>query len=105
MVELYLEPEVESLLERFATQAGQTKAEFVRRAVLDCLEDREDYEIGIAALKESEGQPTYTLEEVVRSLGLESDTPGEGAKATGKPGHSRAAANRQVSERKATRVA
>jgi predicted DNA-binding protein len=105
MVELQMEPEAEALLDRFAAQAGQTKAEFVRRAVLDCLEDREDYEAGIAALKESKGQPTFSLEEVVKSLDLESKFSRQSAKATPQPGRIRAKANPQVRERKASRVA
>ena len=105
MVELKLEPEAEALLERFAAQAGQTKAEFARRTVLDCLEDREDYETGIAALKESEGQPTISLEEVVKSFDLESKFSRQSSKATGEPGHNRAKSNPQVRERKASRVA
>src|ERR1035438_2174054 len=105
MVELQMEPEAEALLKKFAAKAGQTKAEFVRRAVLDCLEDREDYEAGIAALKESEGQPRFSLEEVVKSLDLESKFSRQSAKATGEPGRSRAKANSQVPQRKASRVA
>jgi predicted DNA-binding protein len=105
MVELQMEPEAEALLEKFAAKAGQTKTEFVRRAVLDCLEDREDYEAGLAALQESEGQPTLSLEEVVKSLDLEGNFSRQGAKATGKAGRSHAKENPQIRERKASRVA
>jgi predicted DNA-binding protein len=105
MIELQLEPEAEALLERFAAQAGQTKAEFARRAVLDCLEDREDYEAGLAALKESEGKPTYSLEEVVKSLDLEGKFSRQSAKAIGELGPNNAKANPQVRERKASCIA
>jgi putative transposase len=44
-------------------------------------EDREDYEIGVAALKECEGHPSFSLEEVVKSLGLEYKKFGQNAKA------------------------
>jgi predicted DNA-binding protein len=105
MVELQMEPEAEALLERLAAQAGQTKAEFARRAVLDCLEDREDYEAGLTALKECEGQPRFSLEEVMKSLDLENQFSRQSAKATREPGRSYAKANPQIRERKASRVA
>jgi predicted DNA-binding protein len=105
MIELQLGAEAETLLERFAAKSGLTKAEFVRRAVLESLEDREDYEAGIAALKESEGQPSFSLEEVVRSLALESKLPRQSTKAVGESGCRRSKANPQIRERKTSRVA
>jgi predicted DNA-binding protein len=105
MVELHLESEAESLLEHFAAQAGQTKAEIARRAVLEFLEDREDYEAGVAALKASEGQSAISLEEVVQSLGLESEFSGKSTEAIGESGSSGAKANPPLHLRKASRVA
>jgi predicted DNA-binding protein len=105
MVELHLGNEAESLLERFAAQTGQTKSELARRAVLTFLEDREDYEAGAAALKASEGQPRFSLEEVVQSLGLASEFSSQSAEAVGEPGSSSAKANPQVPLPKAARVA
>jgi RHH-type transcriptional regulator, rel operon repressor / antitoxin RelB len=105
MLELRLEPEAEDLLEKFAAKAGQTKAEFARQAILDHLEDLEDYEIGVAALRESEGKGAIPFEEVVKSLGMAGEFSPEGAKATAKPGRSRTKANSEVPVRKTARIA
>jgi len=82
-----------------------TPAEFARRAVLSLLEDSEDYEAGILALKESEGQPRFSLAEVVESLGLEGEFSRQSAEAVGEPGSSCAKANSQLPLREAARVA
>jgi predicted DNA-binding protein len=105
MVELYLENETESLLEHFAAQAGKSKAELARQAVLSFLEDSEDYEAGVAALKESAGQPRFSLEEVVASLGLESEFSSEIAEAVGETGPNGAKADSQLPLRQTARVA
>jgi predicted DNA-binding protein len=105
MVELNLEQEAETLLEHFAAQAGQTKAELVHRVVLSFLEDREDYEAGVAALQESEGQTRFSLEEVTQSLGLESEFSRQSAEAIGESGSTDAKENSQISLREAARVA
>jgi predicted DNA-binding protein len=105
MVELQLETETESLLEHFAAQAGKSKAELARQAVLSFLEDREDYEAGVQALKESEGQPRFSLAEVVESLGLEGEFSRQSAEAVGEPGSNGAKADSQLPLHKAARVA
>jgi predicted DNA-binding protein len=105
MVKLHLEAEAEALLKHYAAQAGQTESEFARRAVLEALEDHEDYEAGVTALKESEGQPTFSLEEVVRSLALERKIHDQSAKTTGEPGCHNAKTNPKLRQRKASRVA
>jgi predicted DNA-binding protein len=105
MVELNLEAEAESLLESFAARSGQSKAEFARRAVLSFLEDSEDCEAAVQALKESEGQPRFSLAEVVESLGLEREFSSQSAKTVGEPGPDGTKANSQLPVRKAARVA
>lgn len=105
MLELQLHPEAEALLERFAAQAGQTKAEFARRAILDSIEDREDYELGVAALKDAADQPTYSLEEVVKALDLEDSISSKSPKTTRGIGQGSTTQNHQVRERKTHRVA
>jgi predicted DNA-binding protein len=105
MVELHLETEAESLLESFAARSGQSKAEFARRAVLSFLEDREDYEAGVQALNESEGQPRFTLAEVVESLGLEGEFSRQSTEAVGEPGPNGAKADSQLPLHKTARVA
>ncbi|MGB8259511.1 MAG: DUF6290 family protein [Terracidiphilus sp.] len=105
MIELNLEAEAESLLEHFAAQAGQSKAEFARRAVLAFLEDREDYETAVAAFEESAGQPRYSFEEVAQSLGLAGEFSSQSTEAVGEPGPGDAKADSQVPLRKTARVA
>jgi predicted DNA-binding protein len=105
MLKLQMEPEAEALLEQVAAKVGQTKAEFVRRAILDRLEDREDYEIGIAALKDSSEEAPISFEEVVKSLEMEVEFSPKGAKAVAKPGRNRAKANLEIPTRKAARIA
>jgi predicted DNA-binding protein len=105
MVELQLETETESLLAHFAAQAGKSKAELARQAVLSFLEDREDYEAGVQALKESEGQPRHSLAEVVESLGLEGEFSHQSTEASGEPGSNRAKADSQLPLRQTARVA
>jgi predicted DNA-binding protein len=105
MLTLRLDPEAEKLLKQFAAKSGQTEAEFARRAILDRLEDCEDYEAGISALRAPDSTNAIPLEEVVRSLGMEADFPPEGAKAIRKPGQNRAKTNPQVPPRKIARVA
>jgi predicted DNA-binding protein len=105
MLTLRLEPKVEKLLERFAAKAGQTVDEFVRHAILERLEDCEDYEAGASALRASDGKEAVPFEEVMRSLGMEAEFPAKRAKTTRRPGQSRAKTNSQIPPRKVARVA
>ncbi len=105
MLELQLEPELEALLDEQAAKAGQTRVEFARRAILDRLEDGEDYQIGIAALHDSSADAPIPLEEVVKSLGLEAEFSPKGAKTTAGAGRGRAKANPEIPRRKTARIA
>lgn len=105
MLTLRLDPEAEKLLKQFAAKAGQTKAEFARRAILERLEDCEDYEAGVAALRTSKGEDAIPFEEVLKSLGMEAEFPPKGAKTTGKSRQRRAKTHSQVPPRKIARVA
>ncbi len=105
MLELQLEPEAEALLEQEAAKAGQSKDEFARRAILDRLEDREDYEIAVATVLDSKDDQPIPFEEVVKSLGLDAEFSPKGAKAVAKPGRGRAKTNPKVPGRKAARIA
>jgi predicted DNA-binding protein len=71
MLTLHLDPEAEKLLKQFAARAGQTKAEFARRAVLDRLEYCEDYLAGIAALRAGNAEDAIPFEEALKSLGMD----------------------------------
>ena len=105
MLTLHLDPEAEKLLKQFAAKTGQTKAEFARRAILDRLEDCEDYEAGVAALRTGKREDAIPFEEVLKSIGMEAEFPPKGPKATGRPRQKRAKAHSQVSPRKIARVA
>jgi RHH-type rel operon transcriptional repressor/antitoxin RelB len=65
-----VEDDLEERLEKLARETGRTKSYYTRLAVLEFLEDREDYILGIAALERKE--PAISLEELERELGLAS---------------------------------
>jgi RHH-type transcriptional regulator, rel operon repressor / antitoxin RelB len=64
-----LEPELEEKLDSLAKETGRSKSYYARQAIRQYLQDREDYLKGIAALERRE--PTITLEELERRLGLD----------------------------------
>ena len=68
MLGIRLEPELEEKLDSLAKETGRSKSYYAREAIRQFLEDREDYLKGIAALERRE--PTITLEELERRLGL-----------------------------------
>lgn len=70
MLGIRLEPELEKELERLAKETGRTKSFYAREAIKQFLADRKDYLRAVAAWKRKE--PTITLEELGRELGLES---------------------------------
>ncbi len=63
------DPELEKRLENLAKQTGRSKSFYVRQAIREFLEDREDYLLGIARLEE--GGRTFSLEEAEKKLGLD----------------------------------
>jgi RHH-type transcriptional regulator, rel operon repressor / antitoxin RelB len=63
------DPELEMRLENLAKATGRSKSFYVREAIAEYLQDREDYLLGIARLEE--GGKRFTLEEVEKKLGLE----------------------------------
>jgi len=69
MLGIRLEPELESRLERLAKKTGRSKSYYARLAIRQFLEDREDYELGVAALERKE--PRISLDELERELGLD----------------------------------
>src|ERR1700749_3690502 len=74
MLGIRLEPELEQKLDSLAKETGRSKSYYAREAIRQFLEDREDYLKGIAALERRE--PTITLEELERRLGLNQWLPG-----------------------------
>lgn len=68
-----LPEELEARLDALARRTGRTKAFYVRQALEQQLEDLEDYYDAVQAsrrVRESK-EKTYTLDEVVKNLGLD----------------------------------
>jgi len=59
---------LDKILGLVAKKEDRSKSAVIRRALQEYLEDREDLEIGMKALKEFEAgdEKTYTLEEVMK---------------------------------------
>ncbi len=69
MLEISLEPDVEKRLDQLAEKTGRSKSYFAELAIRQYLEDREDYDLGIAALERNE--PRISLHDLERELGLD----------------------------------
>jgi RHH-type rel operon transcriptional repressor/antitoxin RelB len=63
------DPELEERLENLAKSTGRSKSFYVREAITEYLQEREDYLLGIARLEE--GGKRFTLAEVEKKLGLD----------------------------------
>lgn len=68
MLGVRLEPAIEKRLTRLAQRTGRTKSYYAREAIVQFLEDREDYLDALAVLARNE--PTRSLEQVRKELGL-----------------------------------
>jgi len=68
VIAIRLEPEIESRLAALAKKTGRTKTFYAREAILEHLEDLEDYYLASESLKKC-GR-TYTSEEIERAVGL-----------------------------------
>ncbi|MGH9556069.1 MAG: type II toxin-antitoxin system RelB family antitoxin [Terriglobales bacterium] len=69
MLGIRLDPELEAKLESLARETGRSKSYYARLAIRQFLEEREDYLKAIAVLERNE--PTVTLDELERRLGLD----------------------------------
>lgn len=71
-ININVNKQTSSEIEKCAALYGISVEEFVRRAVMDRLEDEYDLQCAKEALKEYEEDPVvYTLEEVEQHLGIE----------------------------------
>jgi RHH-type rel operon transcriptional repressor/antitoxin RelB len=70
MLGVRLNKEIESRLNKLCEETGHTKSYYAKKALREFLEDREDYLLGLAVLERNE--PTISLEELEKKLGLES---------------------------------
>ncbi len=69
MLDIELDPELESRLELLAKETGHSKSYYAELAIKQFLEDREDYLRGMAVLERNE--PRISLDELERELGLD----------------------------------
>ena len=68
MLALRLPKDVEEKLEELAQKTGRTKSYYARQAIVDFLDDQEDYLIALARLEAE--LPGIPIKEVERRLGL-----------------------------------
>lgn len=68
MLALRLPKDIEERLDALAKKTGRTKSFYAREAILQHLEDLEDYYLAVEAMKEP--GPNVPLEELVEELGL-----------------------------------
>ena len=68
MLAIRLQPDVEKRLDRLAKKTGRTKTFYAREAILQHLEDLEDYYPAADAAKNP--GLTYSSEQAKRELGL-----------------------------------
>ena len=68
MLAIRLDPQIEERLEALARKTGRTKTFYAREAILEHLEDLEDYFLAVEAIQEP-GR-VYSAEEAKRELDL-----------------------------------
>jgi RHH-type rel operon transcriptional repressor/antitoxin RelB len=71
MLAIRLPEEIEKRLEELAKKTGRTKSYYVRQAILEYLEDMEDYYLAEERLKSFNEANTIPLEEIMKRYGLE----------------------------------
>jgi RHH-type rel operon transcriptional repressor/antitoxin RelB len=71
MLAIRLPDEIEKRLEKLAKKTGRTKSYYVRQAILEYLEDMEDYYLAEERLKSFNEAKTIPLEEIMKRYGLE----------------------------------
>lgn len=69
MLTVRLPEALEMRLERISKETGRTKSYYIKKAIEQYIEDREDYLLAVSALEKK--NPTISLEQLERELGLE----------------------------------
>lgn len=69
MIAVRLPKELEKQLERVAKKTHRSKSYYIRKALEQFLEDREDYLLAIARLEEN--NPRIPLDEALKEIGLD----------------------------------
>ena len=68
MIAVRLEEDLEKRLEHLAHETGRSKSYYVKQAIENYLDDREDYLLALSVLEAEE--PVKSIEEVRKELGL-----------------------------------
>jgi RHH-type rel operon transcriptional repressor/antitoxin RelB len=68
MLAVRLPEQLEHRLSKLADRTGRTKTYYIKKAVEEFLEDREDYLLAVAVLEQK--NPSVPLDEVIKELGL-----------------------------------
>ncbi len=68
MLAIRLTPDIEKRLDALAKKTGRSKTYYAREAILEYLEDLEDYYLALARVEKN--LPGLSLEEVEKRLGL-----------------------------------
>ena len=68
MIAVRLEEDLEKRLEHLSNETGRSKSYYVKQAIENYLDDREDYLLALAVLEVEE--PVKSLDEVRKELGL-----------------------------------
>lgn len=71
MLAVRLASEIEKRLDELAKKTGRTKTFYVREAILEHLDDLEDYYLAEERLKKSDPPKRISLEKLMRLYGLE----------------------------------
>jgi RHH-type transcriptional regulator, rel operon repressor / antitoxin RelB len=69
MLGVRLDQETELRLEHLCEETGHTKSYFVKKAIREFLDDREDYLLGMATLEKKESK--VSLKKLEKNLGLD----------------------------------
>lgn len=69
MLAVRLDSETETRLTHLSRETGRSKSYYVKQAIEDFLEDREDYLLALSVLERNE--PRKSLAKVRKELGLE----------------------------------
>ncbi|TVR65192.1 MAG: ribbon-helix-helix protein, CopG family [Spirochaetaceae bacterium] len=69
MLAVRLDPETEERLNRLAHETGRSKSYYVKQAIENFLEEREDYLLALAVIERDE--PRKPIAEVRKDLGLD----------------------------------
>lgn len=69
MIAVRLPKDLEDQLDRVASETHRSKSYYIRKALKQFLEDREDYLLAVARLEEN--NPRVSLEEALKEIGLD----------------------------------